>query len=293
MTMTALPPAPSTSDPANFAAKADALVAALPLFVAQANALGTPGLGGGQMTGALDLATPVTVLAAATTADISAAASNYVYLSGTTTVTAFPNPVSAIAGAYRIVKHTGIHQLTNSANLILIGGANRTYQVNDISHFSYEGSSVWREVFYQACSKNKYRNTAGQAPAGSTSVAIMCGLAYPFTPLRTGKIKITIVGTAGNLTAQAGVAVSPAWGTGTAPANGAALPGGATQLYSNFVTSFTYGASGGNIQAPMNLSCEFTATVGTALWVDCYIGSQNYATGFVKISDVTIEELDN
>lgn len=39
MTITALPEAPSTSDPTNFAAKADALLAALATFVTEANAL--------------------------------------------------------------------------------------------------------------------------------------------------------------------------------------------------------------------------------------------------------------
>ncbi len=41
MTITPLPDPPSTSDPANFETKADALIAALPIFVSQANALGT------------------------------------------------------------------------------------------------------------------------------------------------------------------------------------------------------------------------------------------------------------
>lgn len=39
MTITALPPAPSTADPTNFASKADALLSALAGFVTQANAL--------------------------------------------------------------------------------------------------------------------------------------------------------------------------------------------------------------------------------------------------------------
>jgi hypothetical protein len=39
MTITALPTPPSTNDPANFAAKADALLAALPKFVSEANAV--------------------------------------------------------------------------------------------------------------------------------------------------------------------------------------------------------------------------------------------------------------
>jgi len=41
MTITTLPPAPSIADPATFEARADALIAALPLFISQANELGT------------------------------------------------------------------------------------------------------------------------------------------------------------------------------------------------------------------------------------------------------------
>lgn len=52
-----LPSAPSLSDPSNFATKADTFVAALSTFQSQVNtflaAVGTPGLGGGDMTGAL------------------------------------------------------------------------------------------------------------------------------------------------------------------------------------------------------------------------------------------------
>jgi hypothetical protein len=183
MPMTALPPAPQTSDPVNFAAKADALVAALALFVTEANALGTPGLGGGVMTGALDFAVPVTVASAATTANISAAASNVVYLSGTVTTTAFPNPSSGVAGCFRIVKHTGIHQLTNSANLILVGGANRTYAVGDVSVFVYEGASVWHEWEYQPASDAPIQQI-GSAVASNSASLVFTNLPTKFKRFR-------------------------------------------------------------------------------------------------------------
>lgn len=65
--LTPLPDPPSISDPANFQSKADAFVAALQVMVVQINALGTPGLGGGTMTGALILnADPTVALGAAT-----------------------------------------------------------------------------------------------------------------------------------------------------------------------------------------------------------------------------------
>lgn len=53
--ITALPSPPSTLDPANFATKADAFVAALALFVTEANTLATQAvnLGGGNLTGVL------------------------------------------------------------------------------------------------------------------------------------------------------------------------------------------------------------------------------------------------
>lgn len=72
--LTPLPSPPQTSDPANFQAKADAFVAALALFVTQANGLGTPGLGGGTMTGLLILSgDPTNVLGAATKQYVDAA----------------------------------------------------------------------------------------------------------------------------------------------------------------------------------------------------------------------------
>jgi hypothetical protein len=149
------PPAPQTSAPTTFAGLADGFIAWISAsLVPYLNALGTPGLGGGALTGALDFATPV-IVASAASPDISAGASNIIYLSGVVTVSSFVNPVSGIAGAIRVVKHTGIHQLTNSANLILVGAANRTYQVGDVSTFVYEGASVWREYIYQNAAENK------------------------------------------------------------------------------------------------------------------------------------------
>lgn len=102
---------------------------------------------GDTLTGALNWAAAVTVASAGTTADIGAAASNLVILSGTVTITAFP---SAAAGVAKWVKHTGAHLLThNATNLILLGGANITTAAGAISFFVSEGSGNWRQYCYQ------------------------------------------------------------------------------------------------------------------------------------------------
>jgi hypothetical protein len=79
--LTPLPDAPSISDPANFQTKADAFVAALNVLVNQINGLGTPGLGGGTMTGPLILnADPTVALGAATKQYVDGKVSGYMVI---------------------------------------------------------------------------------------------------------------------------------------------------------------------------------------------------------------------
>jgi len=54
---------------------------------------------------------------------------------------------------------------------------------------------------------------------------VMMGLAISFTPLYSGRVKIIIAGEASNNTAGDGFLIYAAYGTGAAPANGAAATG--------------------------------------------------------------------
>ena len=101
---------------------------------------------GGTLAGALNWATAATV-ASATTADIGAAASNFVSITGTTTITGLG---TIAAGAMRWVKFGGALTLThNGTSLILPGGANITTAAGDTAVFISEGSGNWRCLAYQ------------------------------------------------------------------------------------------------------------------------------------------------
>jgi hypothetical protein len=86
-------------------------------------------------------------VASATTCDIGAAASNYVRITGTTTITGFGTVAS---GVFRDVVFAGALTLThNAASLILPGAANITTGAGDVATFVSEGSGNWRCLKYQ------------------------------------------------------------------------------------------------------------------------------------------------
>ena len=86
-------------------------------------------------------------LASAATVNIGAAAGNYIFLTGTTTVTAFDTVQS---GTYREIECQGAITFThNSTSLILPGAVNYTAANGDILGFRSEGSGNWRCVFIQ------------------------------------------------------------------------------------------------------------------------------------------------
>jgi hypothetical protein len=102
-------------------------------------------LAGGKLTGALNLASLVTV-ASATTTPIGAAASNAMRISGTTTITAFD---SIADGAQRQLIFQDALTLTHSATaLILPGAANITTAAGDTATFLSIGSGNWRCTSY-------------------------------------------------------------------------------------------------------------------------------------------------
>jgi hypothetical protein len=93
-----------------------------------------------------DLANAVTDVASATTTDIGAVASNYVRITGTTTITGLGTVSS---GIWKFVRFSGALTLThNGTSLILPGAVNITTVAGDCGLFVSEGSGNWRCLVY-------------------------------------------------------------------------------------------------------------------------------------------------
>jgi hypothetical protein len=128
-------------------------------------------------------------------------------------------------------------------------------------------------------------NAATQAtpsnPTGATTGAMM-GLAGTVTPVNTGRVAITVSGDCFNAGAIAdGVTIAIRTGTGSAPANAAALTGTIRGTTLNYVTATTAE------KAPFSLSALVTGlTIGTAVWID--LGVANITGGTATVENITI-----
>lgn len=119
MAITPLPtPVPSTSDPANFDARADALLGALPAFVTQANALEANVNAKEASASALAASAAASALTAGTAADAAVAATTLVATSATSLT------LSAAAKAITLVETGRTFANTKRATLIYRGDRN-------------------------------------------------------------------------------------------------------------------------------------------------------------------------
>ena len=139
-----------------------AVSATTPVFHLQNSAKPPLPRTGGTLSGATSVTATLTMsgaafneavrvdVASATTCDIGAAASNYVRITGTTTITGLGTIAS---GVRRKVVFGGILTLThNATSLILPTGANITTAAGDCAEFESEGSGNWRCTDYMRAS---------------------------------------------------------------------------------------------------------------------------------------------
>jgi hypothetical protein len=136
-----------------------AVSAATPVFHLQNSSYPALPRTGGTLSGATSVTATLTMtgaafneavrvdVASATTTDIGAAASNYIRITGTTTITGLGTIAS---GVRRKVVFGGILTLThNATSLILPTGANIATAAGDCAEFESEGSGNWRCTSYQ------------------------------------------------------------------------------------------------------------------------------------------------
>jgi len=134
-----------------------------------------------------------------------------------------------------------------------------------------------------------YRNVKGSTPAnpaatGSTT-PVMMGLAISFTPLYSGRVKIIITGEASNNTAGDGFTVNAAYGTGAAPANGAAATG---TVVGNSVSGASAAA---NALFHFSIVAVVTGlTVGTPIWIDLQLAAVTGGAASISNLSVIVEE---
>jgi hypothetical protein len=111
-----------------------------------------------------------------------------------------------------------------------------------------------------------YQSTVISAPTGTTSTTgVMMGLNLSaITPVRSGKVFVSIMGRMGNNAAGSGVYVRIYYGTGTPPANGVAITGTPIGAPTGFGTE---PAAGSNWS--FNCTAVITGlTLGVTIWLD-------------------------
>lgn len=84
-------------------------------------------------------------MASASTVDLSTATSNYVNITGTTTITAFGTESS---GIQVLLKFASALTLTHNATSLILFGNNITTAAGDMAMFVSEGSGNWRCLWY-------------------------------------------------------------------------------------------------------------------------------------------------
>lgn len=124
----------------------------------------------GAATGAINWATADTIPSAASI-DLGAATSNYVIITGTTTITSLG---TVAQGAERLLRFTGSLTLThNATSLILPNGANITTAAGDFARFISEGSGNWRLSEYQAFNSEATVASAATVNLGEQSSPVV------------------------------------------------------------------------------------------------------------------------
>ena len=118
-------------------------------------------------------------VASATTCAIGAAASNYVRITGTTTITGMGTVAS---GIYRDVVFDGALTLTyNATSLILPTAANITTAAGDTAGFVSEGSGNWRCLWYTRASGLPVAAPRGYVATNSSVTSVAASYSTPMT----------------------------------------------------------------------------------------------------------------
>ena len=130
-------------------------------------------------------------------------------------------------------------------------------------------------------------NTQPANPSATASATlVMMGLAAALTPTGSGKVLVTVTGSAFTNTAAVFGNFGGRYGTGTAPVNGAAVTG--TRFGAGADPNFRAPSIGSTVPAQIALTDVITGlTLGTAYWFDLALSTSN-ASDTAQVQNVSI-----
>jgi hypothetical protein len=124
------------------------------------------------------------------------------------------------------------------------------------------------------------------ATASTVNPGVMAGLGVLYTPTGSGSLVITISGGGLTNTAVVNFRVTGYWGTGGAPANGAAVVG--TQ-FAQGVQTFRASAFAAGSNTAFSTTAKATGlTIGTPIWIDLAFSTLN-AADTAQLSGIVVE----
>ncbi|HZK99032.1 MAG TPA: hypothetical protein VFC47_03955 [Caulobacteraceae bacterium] len=135
---------------------------------------------------------------------------------------------------------------------------------------------------------NLARTVAVNGNPGSTAstTMVMAGFGRTITPARTGNVWVQFAAYCYNTTAADQVQLQLAYGTGTAPANGAAATG------TTFGPLILSQSTSANASQNCSLGYELTGlTVGVAYWIDPQFKAGIGGTANIPASALTLQEV--
>lgn len=129
------------------------------------------------------------------------------------------------------------------------------------------------------------------APTGTTSLApthVMMGCGFLFTPNVTGNVLISMICVANNNTANDGYNARLRYGTGTAPANGAAEAGSPVGAVSALADIAVANAFTNCVIPPVLVT---GLTVGTQYWLDASLAARTGGTALISNIQFSVTEI--
>lgn len=141
----------------------------------------------------------------------------------------------------------------------------------------------------KAYSQSKPSNPTGP---GSTGAQTMLGLAGSITPTVTGNVLVIFSGQIVSTTGSVGNGISYgiAYGTGTAPTNGAGITG--TQPVKTLEYTNPAAATAADVNAPFTMQALLSGlTLNTAIWLDLYaeaVGATGFTFNNIVITSIEI-----